>query len=217
MNQEIFEEIKNIAKNIFEQSNGSHDWEHVLRVYNMCLHIAKTENVDLEILSLSCILHDIGRAEQDKVKGAIDHAELGADMAGSILKKYNFDDEKIEKIKHCIVAHRFKNDYQPESMEAKVLFDADKLDSIGAIGIGRAFVFSGENGAKVHNDKNTIQNINETKEYSREDTAYREYAIKLIKINDKLFTNEGKRIAQERHDFMVEFFDRLNREVDGEM
>ncbi len=217
MDNIIFEEIKNIAKNLFEKSNGSHDWEHVQRVYNLCLHISKTENIDLEILSISCILHDIGRAEQDKLKGKIDHAELGANMAKDILKKYNFSIDKINKIKHCIISHRYKNDHKPESIEAKVLFDADKLDSIGAIGIGRAFVFAGENGAKVHNDKETIKNIQDTKEYSQEDTAYREYALKLIKIKDLLFTKEGKRIAQERHDFMIEFFDRLNKEVSGEI
>ena len=97
------------------------------------------------------------------------------------------------------------------------LFDADKLDSIGAIGIGRAFLFAGEIGSKVHNDKKTIENIKETKAYSKEDTAYREYILKLVNIKDLLFTNEGKRIAKERHDFMVEFFNRLNREVDGEI
>ena len=88
------------------------------------------------------------------------------------------------------------------------------MDSIGAIGIGRAFVFAGEIGAKVH-DKNV--DIENTKSYSEEDTAYREYLIKLQFIKDNLLTIEGRRIAEGRHKFMVEFFERINREVDGEI
>lgn len=138
-------------------------------------------------------------------------------MAEDILKKYNFDLEKINKIKHCIISHRFKNDYKSETIEAKILFDADKLDSIGAIGIGRSFVFAGENGAKVHNSKEVVKNIKDTEVYTKEDTAYREFILKSIKIKDQLFTEEGRRIAKDRHDFMIVFFDRLNKEVEGEI
>ena len=102
----------------------------------------------------------------------------------------------------------------PNSKEAKILFDADKLDSIGAIGIGRAFLFAGEIGAKLHNKD---VDIDKTKPYTKEDTAYREYMIKLRKVKERMLTDEGKHIAKERHKFMVEFFDRLNKEVDGNL
>ena len=88
------------------------------------------------------------------------------------------------------------------------------MDAIGAIGIGRAFLFAGEMGAKFH-EKDV--DIEKTKEYSKEDTAYREFIVKLRKIKDRMFTKEGKRIAKERHKFMVNFFDRLNKEVDGKL
>jgi uncharacterized protein len=211
---EIFEKIVNKARECFLDSKGSHDWEHILRVYNLCLHIGKKEGADMEILKIASILHDIGRPYQDKSNGEICHAEKGVVLARELLSEFNFDNEKINKIVHCIETHRFRNKKVPISKEAKILFDADKLDSIGATGIGRAFLFSGEIGAKLHNKDIDIE---KTKAYSKEDTAYREYIVKLIKIKDRMLTNEGKHLAEERNDFMVQFFDRLNKEVDGEL
>ncbi|RPJ79091.1 MAG: hypothetical protein EHJ94_08535 [Deltaproteobacteria bacterium] len=100
----------------------------------------------------------------------------------------------------------------PETIEAKVLFDADKLDAIGAVGIARAYLFAGELGARLHNTDNNIQN---TKPYSKEDTGYREYIKKLCKIKDRVLTAEGHRMAEKRHDFMVHFFDRFIEEYNG--
>jgi uncharacterized protein len=97
-------------------------------------------------------------------------------------------------------------------LEARVLFDADKLDSIGAVGVGRAFLFAGEIGARLH-DK-TID-VRTSKPYSRDDTAYREYLVKLRRVRERMTTREGRRIAAERHRYMAAFFDRLNKETDG--
>jgi uncharacterized protein len=209
---DYFKEIEQEARNILLNTRKSHDWEHTLRVYNLCLKIASVEKADLDVLKLAAILHDVGREEEDKVKGDICHAELGSKIAFQILKKYNVDQFIINKVCHCIETHRFKGNKKPESAEAKILFDADKLDAIGAIGLARAFVYSGEIGAKVHNINSKID---ETLPYTEEDTAYREYYFKLRKIKDTLFTITGKMIAEERHEFMVEFFERLNKEVEG--
>ena len=92
------------------------------------------------------------------------------------------------------------------------MFDADKLDGIGAIGIGRAFVFAGENNARVH-DPN-IQ-VEKTHSYTKEDTAYREYLVKLSKIKNRIITQSAKKIAAERHQFMVDFFNKINDECLG--
>jgi uncharacterized protein len=135
-------------------------------------------------------------------------------MAGKILKAHGLAKETTEGVVHCIRTHRFRKRAVPISKEAKILFDADKLDSIGAVGIGRAFLFAGEVGARLHNKDIDIRR---TKPYTKEDTAYREYLVKLGKIKDRIFTNEGKRIARERHRFMVIFFGRLNKEIDGRL
>ena len=212
--QEKINRIKKEIEPFFNTAKGSHDWEHTQRVYNLCLKIGKKNKADLEVLKLAAILHDIGREDQDKSKGKICHAERGAFLARPILEKYNLSEDKINTILHCIETHRFRNDKVPQTKEAKILFDADKLDSIGATGIGRAFLFAGEVGAKLHN-KNV--DLSKTKAYSSEDTAYREFMVKLSKVKKRMFTKEGKEIARSRHKFMVEFFKRLNREVEGKL
>ncbi|MDP3882897.1 MAG: HD domain-containing protein [Candidatus Staskawiczbacteria bacterium] len=211
---EILEKIKEEVRQKLSGINSCHEWEHTERVYNLAMHIGKKENADLEVLGLAAVLHDIARKEQDDSKGEADHAVMGAEMAEKILKKHDIFEEKIENIVHCIKAHRYRNNIVPETIEAKVLYDSDKLDAIGATGIGRAFSFAGHVGAKVH-DKNV--NLEKSTEYTQDDTAYREYLIKLKRIKDKMLTDEGKRIAQNRHNFMELFFERLNKEVDGEI
>ena len=116
---------------------SAHNLDHVMRVYNLCLVLAKyEENVDLEVLVPAALLHDIARVEEigDKT-GKIDHAVLGSELAGDILKNMDYDEEKVEKIKHCILAHRYRTGNEPSTIEAKILFDADKLDAIGAVGV----------------------------------------------------------------------------------
>ncbi len=211
---DIVEQVAKRAKDFFSDAKGSHDWEHTLRVYNLCLHIGEKEHADMEILKLSAILHDIGRKDEDKCAGSICHAEKGAMLANELLSEFGIDNEKIGRIVHCIETHRFRGNKIPHSKEAEILFDADKLDSIGAVGIGRAFLFAGEIGAKLHNKD---ADIDKTKPYTKEDTAYREYMVKLRKVRERMLTDEGKRIAEERHNFMVEFFGRLNSEVDGNL
>ena len=134
-------------------------------------------------------------------------------MAGSLLDSFPLIESQRENILHCIRSHRFRGKGKPESIEAKVLFDADKLDAIGAIGVARAFLFAGEVGARLHNAE---ANFSETVSYSREDTGYREYHIKLRKIHERMLTDTGKAMAAERHRFMVHFFDRFLEEHLGE-
>ncbi len=202
---------------IFENSKGSHDLEHTLRVRKLALHIGKIENANLEIIEISALLHDIAREYQDKSNGKICHAELGSELAEKILLNLEVDENIIFKVKNCIKSHRYRGKNIPSTIEEKVLYDADKLDSIGAIGIGRAFVFSGENGASVHCSKLSDGELINKEDYSRYDTAYREFLIKLSKIKDKMLTDEGKKIASERHKFMCDFFKRLKKEVEGEV
>jgi len=143
----IFDEIKEKVILASEGINPCHDFMHTERVLNLALHIGEKEGADLEIITLSALLHDIARKEQDESKGKICHAQRGAELAKDILKEKGMDEDKINRVIHCIEAHRFRNGCIPESIEAKVLSDADKLDAIGAIGIGRAFSFSGHIGA----------------------------------------------------------------------
>ena len=206
------EKVRSLAKNIFSKSKGSHDLDHTLRVYNLAVHIGEKEGADMDVIKVSALLHDIARHEQDVSGGKICHAIKGAQDARILLADLDFSQTFIDAVYHCIETHRFRGSKVPVSKEAKILFDADKLDSIGAVGIGRAFLFSGEIGAKLH-DPDVDISITET--YSVDDTAYREYLDKRKHVKDKMLTSEGKRIAVERDIFMKDFFDRLNDEFNG--
>ena len=194
---------------------SSHGWEHVRRVIHAAEKIAEKENgANLFIVKTAAILHDIARLEQDKNNGKICHAELGSTTAYKFLLDNGLDEARADHIAQCILTHRFRNKNKPESLEAKILFDADKLDSIGAVGIGRAFLFAGEIGAKLHNSDTDIEN---SKQYSEDDTAYREFTVKLRHIKETMLTKEGKAMAVERHEFMELFFSRLHDEALGSL
>ena len=209
-----------------ELSSASHDFEHVKRVYKLCLEIAKHEkNVNFRILKAAAILHDIARVREDKdISGKTDHAKLGAEMAEKLLKHAGFSKEEIEAIKHCILAHRFRNDVKPESIEAKILFDADKLDAIGAVGIGRSFMIAGEYGSKLYANISLEEYIKENlvggkpggriKDISKH-APNLEYELKLKHIPEKLYTSYAKKLANKRAAFMEKFFKRLKKEIGG--
>jgi uncharacterized protein len=208
----IVKQAEKTAMQIHASSKGSHDWEHTLRVYKTAVHIGKKEKADLTVVRLAALLHDIARREEDRSGGKVDHASQGAKEAAGILKSLGASDETAALAAHCIETHRFRGVKRPATLEAKVLFDADKLDSIGAVGIGRAFLFAGEVGAKLHNKR---KDILKTKPYTEEDTAYREYMVKLRHVKGKMMTKEGRRLAAARHAFMEAFFKRLDAETGG--
>jgi uncharacterized protein len=202
--------LRGIAADYCDAEGGCHGPDHALRVEKTALYIGRHMKARLDILAASAILHDIGRREETNRKGAICHAVYGAELARPILRKFHFSENDIKAISHAITCHRYRGDHIPQTVEAEILFDADKLDSIGAIGIGRAFLFAGEIGAKLHN-----KNLSGTQSYTTDDTAYREFKVKMCKIKDRMLTPIGKKLAEERHSFMEVFFNRLDQEFFG--
>ncbi|SCY62412.1 HD domain-containing protein [Alkaliphilus peptidifermentans] len=202
-------------------SCSAHNLDHVLRVYNLCVLLAKHEKkVDLDVLIPSALLHDIARVKESQDEtGKIDHAVLGSEMAEDILRDLKYDEEKIMKIKHCIIAHRFRTGNEPETIDAKILFDADKLDAIGATGIARSFMLAGQFGQRLVGnesmDKYEKENVVENgrlKNLSKH-TPFIEYEVKFKKIPQKLYTKKAKELAIERLKFMEEYFARLKMEI----
>ena len=208
----MLDTVKQLAHKHFRNSRGSHKWDHTLRVYRLCKHIGIAEGVDMDVLLAAAYLHDIGRGYQDESKGAVCHAEKGARLAEPILEKLALSKAQKNNILHCIRSHRFRGSHNPVTPEARVLFDADKLDAIGAVGVARAFLFAGEVGARLHNAEAKVE---DTEPYSVEDTGYREFKVKLCKIKDRMLTAEGRKLAEERHVVMVEFFKRFLEEYEG--
>lgn len=200
---------------LLEPSPRCHDWDHTERVCFNARRIARAEGADLAVVEFAALLHDIGRAEEFRSRGKSCHACQGAERAPALLLSVGIEnDEFVGRVADAVRSHRYRrrdND-APASLEAKVVYDADKLDSMGAIGIGRAFHFAGHVGARVHN---TEAEALGSEAYSAEDSAYREYLVKLRHLHNAMLTAEGRRIAEERHHFMVAFFDRLNRETCG--
>jgi uncharacterized protein len=220
------QKIKEIVKK--ELSSSHHDIEHIERVYNLCLHLAKYEsNVDLEILKVAALLHDIARFKefQDKT-GKIEHATLGAEVAEEVLKTLGYSREKIEQIKHCIIVHRYRRNRKPRTMEAMILFDADKLDALGAVGVARAFMMAGHYNQKIYSnipiEKYLRDNVfggkteGGLKDASKH-TPNIEYELKLKHIPERLYTLKAKAISKERLRFMESFFERLKMEIIGEL
>jgi len=177
------------------------------------LAIAAKTKADPAVVAMAALLHDIAREDETNSKGAVSHAEHGADAADKILLAVGVDENTRKKVHHCIASHRIRNNIKPDTPEAKAVYDADKLDAIGAVGIGRDFMFAERLRAHLHN---TIP-VEQTKEYTSEDTAYRQYTVSMRFIKDKMITKPGKKIAKSRHDFMVKFFDRFLKEVEGKL
>lgn len=212
LGRETTDRLWQISKQYCEQEGGSHGPDHTERVYFMALAIGRELNARLDILAAASLLHDIGRKEETESRGKICHAKKSAELAGEILHKLRFPPEDVQSVQHCIKTHRFRGADKPQSLEARILFDADKLDSIGAVGIGRAFLFAGQIGSKLHDaeiDHDT------TLAYSNEDTAYREFQVKMSRVKDQMLTEPGQKLARQRHRFMEIFFDELNREIYG--
>ena len=214
--EELFPALCDKVRGILDTLPHCHGLDHTLRVWNVAMHIAEKEGGELWTVAYGAMLHDIGRASELDGNGSRCHAAVGAEKAADVMREIGVSDECfVKNVQECVRTHRYRNraGEPPASLEAKIVFDADKLDSMGAIGIGRAFHFAGRIGARVHNTKTAALNADS---YSSEDTAWREYLVKQQYLHEAMLTTEGKRLAEERHDFMRQFFSRLNLEVNGE-
>jgi uncharacterized protein len=197
------------ARRLHEGAEAIHDFDHVLRVLALAERLAREEGADLEIVRTATLLHDVARGKADRL--TTDHAQAGAELARQLLEGQPSD--KVEAVVHAIAAHRFRSAPAPQTLEAKVLHDADKLDAIGAIGVARAFAFGGHKGQRLWAE--VPDDYQETPQNSQAHTPVHEYHFKLVKIKDRLLTDSARRLAEERHAYMVAFFSRLEQEVRG--
>ncbi|MGB9786199.1 MAG: HD domain-containing protein [Infirmifilum uzonense] len=212
LSDERFKKV--IEKAIGYYRHSHHDISHVERVYNLALRIAREigEPVDLDVVRAAVILHDIARSMEDE--GVIDdHAAKGAELAREILREAGFEEEKIEKVAYSIASHRFRNGVKPDLIEAQILQDADRLDMIGAIGIARAFARGGWSNTPFYDPAKPPKNNYD----GRSETVINHFYEKLLKIKDTLNTEPAKKIAEERHRFMLLFLERFMKEWRGEL
>jgi uncharacterized protein len=201
------------ARAFYADAESAHDFDHVLRVYTLAEHIARAEGADLEIVRAAALHHDIARAQEDST-GQGDHAQMAAERAHQILLERGVTREQCDAIAHAIAAHRFRGTTSPQTLEARVLFDADKLDSIGAIGVARAYAIAGTLNQKMWGEA-TQDAIATRDQHNSSHTPVAEFAVKLSKVRERVHTPTARALAEERHAFMSEFFARLGLEVRG--
>lgn len=203
------------ARKWYPADDSAHDFDHVLRVHALALRIAQAEGADAEIVSAAALLHDVARVEADRL-GAC-HAEMGARQAREILRGHPPD--KVEAVAAAIGSHRFRNAVEPPTLEARVLYDADKLDAIGAIGVARAYAIAGLRGQRLWSpwEEAARLDVGASDIYNAGYTPVREFQVKLSRLKDSLYTPTARAIADSRHRYMADFFARLEKEVAGEL
>lgn len=201
------------ARRYYEGADAVHDFDHVLRVLALAERIAQAEGADLEIVRAAALLHDVGR-EQAEAQG-LDHAEFAARRSREILAGQS--PEKVAAVVQAIAAHRFRAGPAPATLEAQVLFDADKLDAIGAIGVARAFAYGGAHGQRLWVPPESVDLARwQASGDDADHTPVHEFVVKLSRLKECLFTPTGRAIAEERHAYMAAFYARLEAEVRGQ-
>jgi len=202
------------ARALYAGADSVHDFDHILRVLALAERIAAVEGADLAVVRVATLLHDWGRAEATAMQR--DHAAEAARRARELLE--GADPAWVEAVVHAIAAHRFRSAPEPQTLEAQVLFDADKLDAIGAIGVARAYAYGGAHQQRLWAPIETVDLARWEREGDVPDqhTPIHEFLVKLSRLKDRLYTRTGRALAEDRHRYMADFFQRLDAEVRGE-
>jgi uncharacterized protein len=204
------------VKETLAQAEGGHDWQHINRVYLNAKHIAMTESrIDMFVVELGALLHDIADA-----KFHHGDEDVGHKTARTFLESLNVAPEVVLHVENIIRHISFKGSLSGQtwtSAELKIVQDADRLDAIGAIGIARAFNYGGHKNRVLY-DPEMLPNLTMTKEEYKNSTGttFNHFYEKLILLKDMMNTESGRKIAAERHQYMLGFMDQFLAEVRGE-
>lgn len=199
-------------RGLYTDGDAAHDFDHILRVTRLGERIATAEDADVAVVAAAALLHDV------PVRGAgrKGHHLAAADFAGDYLTERGMSVAQVENVVHCIRSHRFRDQsIQPETLEAKCLYDADKLDSIGAIGVARAFAHSGSYDSRLWHQPVAAAPPDDAKPTGADYTPVHEFVYKLQRLLPTLHTATARAIGQQRHDFMCAFFAQLDEEMLG--
>ena len=190
----------------------AHGWGHVNRVYKLALHIAQQEGADNFIIGMAALLHDLGRTVE--ANSQAHHADLSVTLADEILKTYQIPEDKQQAILHAILAHSFSRGIEPQTLEARVLRDADRLDGLGAIGIMRWAI----TGAVRRLPETQPYDPNDpfTEKHMPNDRLYMldHFYSKLLKLGETMTTETGRSLAQRRTAFMSIYLHEFRRELE---
>lgn len=202
------------ARSWYPENDPVHGFDHVLRVLALAEQLAAAEGADLEIVRAAALLHDAYPRDAVDAGERPGHQLSSAEFAGSTLQAEGWGQERIQAVQHCIRAHRFRDlSEPPRSLEAQVLFDADKLDAIGAIGVVRAVGYAFQAGQPAYAEPSPRFQETGQLEAGEAHSAYHEYVYKLSKLKARLHTAAARQMAEQRHQLMEAFFRQLAAEM----
>jgi len=209
------------ASRWYSTTDPVHGFDHVLRVYRLAEYIAVCESADMEIVRAAVLLHDIDASQMSEKDSRVNglqrqqHHHASSEFAAQILQQEGWLAERIFSVQHCILSHRFRDDSeQPQTLEARVLYDADKLDAIGAVGVARALAFALQAGQPVFASPSDKFLESGQLEPGEPHSAYHEYLFKLRKLKASLSTPTGQQLAEDRHRLMQDYFTNLAAEME---
>lgn len=203
------EKCTKLVRDIYDNMDASHDFQHIERVLKNAEAILQTEpEADAETVRLAVLLHDVSDAKYTETKEAEER----------ILASLDLTEEERNLIREVIASVSFNggNELEAKTIEAKIVRDADRLDAIGAVGIARTFAYGGAKGRKLYDDAEEARSEMSVEEYRTKSTAsVTHFYEKLLLLKDLMVTEKGRQMAEERHEFMVSFLRQLKKERDG--
>ncbi|MCF8381112.1 MAG: HD domain-containing protein [Bacteroidales bacterium] len=211
MNPNIIPNTITFVQQILKNAEGGHDWWHIYRVWNTTKLILKTEKADALVCELGALLHDIADH-----KFHDEGEEKGVNLALQFLKEQGLEDEKINAILDIIRNVSFSKNIHAKkshSIELQVVQDADRIDAIGAIGIARTFNYGGFKNRKIYDPEIKPKEFKSANEYVKSDApTINHFYEKLLLLKDLMNTESGKKIANQRHQYMLDFLDQFHKE-----
>ncbi|MBT8311904.1 MAG: HD domain-containing protein [Flavobacteriaceae bacterium] len=216
--EEILKATENYVKETLQGAEGGHDWSHTYRVYRTALKIAAGEKVDLLTVGLGALLHDIADA-----KFYNGDESIGPRKAEAFLKSIDVSQNRIGEVVSIVKNISFKNslgvvDSKPKSKVLQIVQDADRLDAMGAIGIARAFNYGGFRNRPLYDPEIKPETTLDKEQYKKsKGPTINHFYEKLLTLKDKMNTETGKKMAAERHAYMLAFLDQFYKEWEGKL
>jgi uncharacterized protein len=198
--------LKRLAVECIQQHRyAGHDQTHTIRVHRLSRIIGEREKADLLVLEAAALLHDLGRGCE-----RVDHAEKSAEIAENLLKQCQFPEDKIPKVLYAIRTHRFSKGEIPETLEAKILQDADRTDIGGATGIAMTFAYGGSKNMELYDDADPLAR---TRKLDDNRYVLDHFKTKLLRLPETIHTNTGRRLMQKRSKHMKSFVEQFVKEI----
>lgn len=202
----LVERVKKVALEYIQRhSYAGHDQTHTLRVYELSRRIGEKEKADPLILGAAALLHDIGRSSEE-----VDHAEKSAELADELLKEVRFPLDMIPQVLYAIRMHRFSRGAEPNTLEAKILQDADRIDGSGAIGVAMTFAYGGSKNTELYDKDDPL-----AKNRELDDTKYvlDHFQTKLLKLPETMHTETSKQLIRKRSSYLRSFLNQFVKEA----